>query len=310
MRGLFWIVAGLFLAGAAQAQDCALKRVAQFDMVDSDLARPVIEVKMDGRPVRMLVDTGAVWSGLADWAAEGLATKRIERHSFRGIGGGKLKQVAVVPEFDLGPVKFPDFQFLVFAPDTFRDPGLAGAIGANVLQKFDVEIDYRGRKVVFYSQDHCPGRVISWPHDTFARLAFEHGYNGPIIVPVKLDGRSLKATIDTGASESLIEDKLASDLFELTSESPGVEAAGTTHGVDGRPLTLYRHRFETLELDELKFPHPQIIFYAGRSEEDACIGVECGESTRTDMILGARHLRALHLFISYGERAVYATTAN
>lgn len=205
-----------------------------------------------------------------------------------------------------------NFQFVVNKPGPSDDDGIAGDIGANILQKFDVEIDYRGRKITLYSPDHCPGRVISWPHDNFARLPFDRMvYTGRIVVPVTLDGHSMKALIDTGASESFIEDKLASGLFSLKPDSPGVEPAGTAYGVDGRPLTLLRRRFETLELDELKFPHPQITIYSGKSEgNDICVGVGCESDADYDLILGARHLRALHLYIAYRERAVYATTAN
>jgi hypothetical protein len=142
-------------------------------------------------------------------------------------------------------------------------------------------------------------------------LSFDKSYAGRIVVPVTLDGHSLKALLDTGASESFIEDKRASGLFELRPDSPGVEPAGTAYGVDGKPLSLYRHRFETLELDELKFPHPQITFYSGKSEgNDICVGVGCEEDATTDLILGMRQLRLLHLYIAYRERAVYATTAN
>ena len=309
MNRVLWIAAWLFLAGSVKADDCTLKRVAQFDM-ELRGGTPVIEVMLNGRPAKMVVDTGAVWSALSSRAAEGLNSKRVEHKTITGMGGGEITHVAVVPELALDAVTLPDFQFLILDEKWSQDTDITGLIGTNILQKFDVEIDYHGQKVIFYSQDHCPGHVISWPHDNFARLPFDWSYNGPIVVPVKLDGHSLKAKLDTGASESFIEDKLVSDLFALTGDTPGVEPAGTVVGPDGKQLTLYQHRFEILELDELKFPHPKITFYAGKSHENDCIGVHCRRGGGADMLLGARHLRALHLYIAYREHAVYATTAN
>ena len=312
VRGWLWIAAGLFLTGsAAGADECALKRVAQFDM-ELHAGTPVIEVMLNGQPAKMVVDTGAAWSGVSSKVAEGLHAKRVDNVTLEGAGGGALHQIVIVPEFDLGPVKQRDFQFSMNKPGPSDDDGIAGQIGANILQKFDVEIDYRGRKVVLYSPDHCPGRVISWPHDAFARLPFDRRiYTGRIVVPVTLDGHSLKALIDTGASESFAEDELASSVFSLTSTSPGAEPAGTAYGVDGRPLTLFQRRFEILELDELKFPHPLITFSTGKSEgNDICVGVGCESDAEYDLVLGGRHLRALHLYIAYREHAVYATTAN
>lgn len=81
MRGFFWIVAGLLLAGVANADDCTLKRVVQFDM-EMHGGTPVIEVMLNGQPVKMLVDTGAAWSGVSSRVAESLHTKRIDDVTF------------------------------------------------------------------------------------------------------------------------------------------------------------------------------------------------------------------------------------
>jgi hypothetical protein len=54
-----------------------------------------------------------------------------------------------------------------------------------------------------------------------------------------------------------------------------------------------------------------MTFYAGESEgNDVCVGTRCERDATTEVILGARHLRLLHLYIAYRERAVYATVAN
>src|SRR5579859_4371400 len=135
---ILWVLAILAATGRIEAaEECSLKRVAQFDMVETQMSAPVIEVQFNGKPVRMLIDTGAFWSGVYAPLTEGLRKVRPEGAGGVGAGGGVTHELAIVPEFVLGPVKLPNFEFLIFSDWPFADQSVAGEIGANILKKFD-----------------------------------------------------------------------------------------------------------------------------------------------------------------------------
>src|SRR5438105_4815992 len=75
-----------------------------------------------------------------------------------------------------------------------------------------------GRKLNFFSKDHCPGKVIYWKTNAYAmvpitlqlptgdnsRTGFRvYSYRGSHInVPVTIDGTELKAALDTASPTS------------------------------------------------------------------------------------------------------------
>jgi hypothetical protein len=109
----------------------------------------------------------------------------------------------------------------------------------------------------YFLPDHCPGKVIYWPHNDAAQVPIVLADKRWIKVPVTLDGKSFLAVIDTGASATIITTNEAQESFGLTSASPGMEPAGNVNGDPN--LASYYHTFSALTLDGITIKNPRMI---------------------------------------------------
>lgn len=299
-------VLAALLAGATQLraeEKCTLKIAADLELLDNSGGVPVVPVIFRGRPAKMILDTGAYWSGIVPSAASGLKTQKLTYIGLVGAGGGVLRTAAKVPELKIGNIPLVGADFFVLARDNAEDPDLIGNIGANILKAYDVEIDYPGRRVKLYLQDHCPGRVVSWQHGDLVKIPFALNEVGHISLPVTLDGHDYRALLDTGAAASYLDKKIADRDFGLTAET--ANAMGVSDTLDGKDLPTFYHKFGLLDLGGLQFNAPQLAFSIGQEE-----GGGWRREEVPSLILGIHQLRKLHLYIAYGEKMIYASAAS
>ncbi|HMA49569.1 MAG TPA: aspartyl protease family protein, partial [Magnetospirillaceae bacterium] len=306
MKWLYSLPLLLSLLSQARAEDCSLKLVSEFDLLDNQAGLPVIGVTFNGHPAKMIIDTGAYWSGIVPSAAKGLKTKSLNYISAVGAGGGEMRTAAVVTDLKIGRLSFTKADFFIFARDNAEDPELIGNIGANILKAYDLEIDTAGRKAKIWLQDHCAGKVISWPHaDGFAEIPFKLNNVGHISLPVTLEGHDYRALLDTGATASFLDKKVADRDFGLTAET--ANAMGTTDTLDGKDLPTFYHRFGVFDIGGLQFKNSQMAFSIGQ-EDSSRAGWE--QERMPSITLGMHQMRGLHFYVAYGERKIYATVAS
>ncbi len=113
-----------------------------------------------------------------------------------------------------------------------------------------------------------------------------------IIVPVTLDGRILRALLDSGASSSLVAApgiyKLRLDLAILSADP-----SGQISGLGSRVLTVHRHQFAELQVGNQTVETPFIWVEPLRLSPIA------------DMLLGADWLAARRVWISFATRQLF-----
>ncbi len=303
--GYFLLILSTVLTGRGQAaEECQLKLVSELDLLDNGAGLPVVAVTFNGRPAKMIVDTGAYWSGIVPSAAEGLTVKSLRYLGIGavGAGGGVMRTAVMGSSLKLGRLSFAKADFFIFARDNKEDPDLIGNIGANILKIYDIEMDYPGRKMRIYLQDHCPGKVVSWPFDDLAKIPFKLNEVGHISLPVTLDGHEYRALLDTGATASYLDKKAADRDFGLTAET--ANAMGTSDTLDGKDLPTYYHRFDVFDIGGIRFNHPELAFSTGQEEGG------WGQEKIPSITLGMHQLRGLHFYIAYGEKMIYASLAS
>jgi predicted aspartyl protease/Flp pilus assembly protein TadD len=308
MKRVFAIALAALLAAPplarAEEQQCSLKLISSLDLLENRAGLPIVAVTFNGRPAKMILDTGAYWSGITPSAAAGLKTRELDYIGAVGAGGGTMRTAAKVPQLQIGRLAWHDSDFFVFARDNAEDPDIIGNIGANLLKSYDVEIDYPAHVVKFFLQDHCPGRVVSWHFDELAKIPFSVNKLGHISLPVTLDGHKYRALLDTGATASFLDKKTADRDFGLTAET-ATALGGSSDTLDGKDLPTFYHRFDTLDLDGLLFHGPQLAFSTG--QEEGKRGWQ--QEEMPSLILGMHQLRKLHLYIAYGEKMLYASVS-
>ncbi|HEY4986884.1 MAG TPA: retropepsin-like aspartic protease [Bradyrhizobium sp.] len=222
-----------------------------------------------------------------------------------------MNEIATAPSVTMGPLTITDVEFIV-SPHSY-DPEAVGTLGPNVLRPFDIELDFAKKQVNFFTQDHCPGKVVYWTMSGFGRVPFSYDVGRHIALTAQLDGKDINAMIDTGAPFSAITAAAAHQMYDLTPGAPGVDKNEGTDG-DGKHWTIYSHRFAVLTLGAVSITNPDIGILpdeAARAAQDAYDNAGHEPTLHlTPLNLGLAELRHLHMYISYKEKVIYVTAAD
>lgn len=114
--------------------------------------RPLVEIQIEGRPLEVLLDTGAPDTAIVSGAAArkaGLATQPILRLEAGTVLGPTDLELVEVAELRLGPFGFgPGFPVLIAPRGLYNQASASDSVlGYDVLSKFRVRIDYRRRRL-------------------------------------------------------------------------------------------------------------------------------------------------------------------
>jgi hypothetical protein len=333
-------------ASALSGQCGPLRQVASLDMAPVSgtplMAAPLV---IDGRPVRLLLDTGAGASSLTPSAAA-----KLDLHP-RDSGNVHLldAQGRAVHRYyrtDSLTISGLTAHGIPFIQDGMADDmQVDGAFGPDLMLRYDVEMDFTAGKLTYFSQDHCAGHIVHWSAETVAQIpitiASRAGdYPAPmgkadaslflivtggapilgtdIRVEVMLDGHVFTANIDTGTEVSSINSSAARRFYEIPANELGALSGGETPssvpgggaiagGTESVTVTGFRaeHRFHNLTFGGVTVTNP--LFVLPRPPADAG---RVGSARRPDITIGMNVLRALHLYFAFKERVLYVSAAD
>lgn len=288
------LLALLISYGVSHADEaaCRLERVAELPMTTDADGRVSVPMTIDEEVVHLLVDTGSSLSLLSQSTVTrlGLPTIPARHRSIELFGGQASTRYVVATDPVFGETHLRPIPFFI-APDERFHKGIAGALGAEFLKRYDVELDFANGVFRLFSPNNCPGKVVYWTKGAFARIPFTLDRDAHIKVPVQLDGRDMFAALDTGAEETVgsLED-IASDF--------GVEDIGSMLK-PGSGIQVYRYPFKLLTFEGVAVYNPSILLYP-----NAVSHMPRGER---ELIIGMNVLHRLHIYIAYGEDALYVT---
>ncbi len=272
-------------AAPTPAPDCRLKRRALLDITMDDTGRITVPVTVNGLAKDIMIDTGAESTMIAaELVRELKLPTKPAAIVMMGVGRVLGDRYVAIDEFGVGQMKGKNFKFFVL-----NDPmDSAGLLGPDFLSNFDNDFDFAAAKLRLFSPDHCPGKVMYWTRGSYGVVPFEIEANH-IMVKVLLDGKEVKAAIDTGAADTVMSLDMASRAFDL----------------NGDKLKRSRHYpFKTLSFGEVIVGNPAILLIP--DEESGVMG---HHSRDLQMIIGMGVLRRLHLYLSYKEKTIYVTPA-
>ena len=275
---------------AADQQDCRLRRYAKLPMAMDEAGLINIPMTVAGKPVKMLVDTGGANSMLTETTA---AKLKLHRAVLKGIGftsfGGRELEYYVEAPFSLGPGNVPSHSFILL-PDDVVEPGDDGVISSDILAVFDVDFDFANSTLSLFLPHPCKGDAVWWTKGDYAVVPFKLDDWRHIDVTVKLDGKEVSATIDTGSSQSIMSLETARNLFGISDDQ-----ANKSNGT---------YPFKTLAFDGVAVTNPSIKLV---SDDRSKI---MGGHWLPSLIVGMGILRQLHMLVSYKENEIYVTPAS
>jgi predicted aspartyl protease len=290
--GSLTLACAVQLATPALAQDCApLKQIADTQMLDNGDGRYLVPVTMNGAPKLMLFNTGAS-NVTDDVAREFDRPLQSTAGSAYNIVGQETHKYTVVDKFQLGNV-MTEHQPMMVIPGS--DNHLDGALGSDVMSRYDMDVDFGAGQLKYFLPDHCLGKIIYWSPPTVASIPIIAGQS-VITAWVKLNGKDVRAAFSPGSSVSMMNLDNARRLFDLTPESRDMKSIGN---VNGSPkLASFSHTFETLTFGGVSVKSPRVIVIPDHIDV-------AGRAQTPDLLIGMNILQHLHIYMSAKENTLY-----
>ncbi|HET7884207.1 MAG TPA: retropepsin-like aspartic protease, partial [Acetobacteraceae bacterium] len=171
---------------------------------------------------------------------------------------------------------------------------LAGLLGRDFLSPFDLDIDLPAHRLTLFDVRGCDPLLLPWS-TPYAAIPATTPMSAALVVQVQLDGRPLRALIDTGASSSLL---TSSGMFRmgLTREMLARDPGGNGTGIGAAPVPMRLHRFSEMRIGPDVSRDPSLWI--------ASVHVV----PIVDMLLGADWLRSRHVWLSFATRQMFVAT--
>ena len=287
-------------AGAVEPfpAECKLSPAATVPIDPADI-HVKVPVTVNGQKRVFAVDTGAFTSAVSQSV---VTAQNIKVYGIRGgmqiqdIGRKHAERYATLDEFVLGNQRAQSARMMVM-----EAPGVDGLVGPDYLRNYDLDFDFATNTLNLFRHHPCSGRAVYWTDDYFV-VPMDVTDQGHIRVDVLLDGKPIRAMLDTGASFTLMGQETAQNDFHVDVRKVNVEGvgAGTLSGASGGALNAVLHRFDGLQIGGIQIKNPILAMSTDRDFK----------SDYTDLLLGMRELRHLHLYVAYQERKLYFSRAD
>lgn len=252
-KNLARVAAAALLAPLAARADCKLRELAEFQ-VDPASRVPIVDGAVNGKPVKVMFDTGAAFSMITRHEADrlGLVLRKVEGAHAYGIGGASDLYVAELKTLSIDKFAKQGLELEV-AGDQDVASDAAIVLGDDFFSQVDAEFDLPDKMVRLLQQDGCgPDQLVYWgaaysqaPLLTWSRDA-PHAET-----EVFVNGKRVLAALDTGAWASIIDVK-AADAAGVDRTAPGTGPGTNLQGMGHYQRDSFVGRFATFALGDEK----------------------------------------------------------
>ncbi|MBV9550328.1 MAG: retropepsin-like domain-containing protein [Alphaproteobacteria bacterium] len=329
--GLILVVILAGLASPAAAADCGpLKQIASLDLKAAPGGGPRfgVPVTINGSPRLLLLNTQYKESRLTRAAVNALQLKPAAYGKMLRLDGQVTNGYMVTVDLGIGTSLLKGTEMLV---DENVGGGFDGEFSTDLMQRYDIELDFTGRKLNYFLSDHCEGKVVYWPTTGFttvpirgwgARLTNTASMNSTGMTPhpvefgitVSIDGHEIPASVETNLAQTTLNSDTAHSLFGLTADSPGTVQLGSLDGTQAH--RRFGYVFKTLTIGGITLHDPHIAMAPDLlgTKSSEMIQADSHIQRRSDdrlptLRIGMDVLRNLHMFIATGEQKLYLTLA-
>jgi predicted aspartyl protease len=288
-----------FLDAPAQANSaCQLKLEAKLPMTES-FRHYTVPVSIGGRAYPMLIDTGAEGTAIVPNVADEwhLSEDTSSAARWKGVGGASSQYLRILPSLKLGSSEWVDLRVAalpILSPEQLAQASPpVGMLGANVLNRYDVELDFPARTVSLYTASGCLGRFAPWKGD-FQAYSAQKTPSNRFILRISLNGHPVRALLDTGATSSVVT-LAAAGAAGVDSVALSRDPRSSGSGADGLQVDTYQHKFD-MEIGTARFDNAPIVV-ADLNLKDS------------DMLLGMDFMRHRRVWLSYSTGWVFMQLA-
>jgi tetratricopeptide (TPR) repeat protein/predicted aspartyl protease len=302
---------GAFLGApsAVAAAKCKIARVVELPITMNSL-RPTIDVKINNRDAKFVLDSGAFYSMISSATAAEYNLKTIPGPYgllVIGVGGAADARVATVKEFSIVGVTIKNVEFLVGGSEV----GNAGLLGQNLLEQFDVEYDLATGAIRLFHTEDCGHALLAYwlaPGQAYSSMPIDrvepmHPHTTGVAY---VNDKQIRVMFDTGAFTSVLSLK-AAERAGVKPDSPGVVASGYTSGIGRGMIKEYIAPFASFRIgdgEEIKNTKLRIADI-GLDNADMLVGADFFISHRV-FVANREH----RLFLSYNGGPVFNLSQN
>lgn len=295
------------VAGGHASAACRLALVAELPVV-MDGNQPLVRGSINGKPMLALADTGAfsslVWRGAAE--PYGLPVRPLRGLIISGVGGSREAQATSVKELKLGDQARRNINLLMGGWN--RPMGrseIAMILGQDILSHSDVEFDLANNMIRFVRPVGCgPKDSLAYWGGSYAESPIEAvSKEAPhIITTVEVNGRRMRAMLDTGAWTSVINTPAAVRAGVRPGSTKAPES-GRAGGVGRRSVATYVGAFDSFQIGEQLVKNAKLRIaelFRTRAGTGSRLASSAGDEA--DMLIGADFLRSHRVLVSYSQR--------
>ncbi len=285
-------------AQAARADGC---KVVNYGTMPVEVVggRATTMVKINGRDTRFILDTGAFYNVMAraNASAMGLTLEMAPIGlTLSGIGGSSGANVTHVRDFGVLGAELHNIEFVVGGSDM----GM-GLLGANLLDLADLDLDLAQGKLGLLKPN------LSCQKLSMAYWAKDGNYNEVKLLPtegqldrksrftVMINGKPVKALLDTGAPSTIISRKAALrtgiDLSPAAAKSNGM-----TGGFGRKRYESWIARVALYQVGTESIQNSRMSVIDGDIED---------RSDPVEMLVGLDFILSHHLWIANSQRKIY-----
>jgi hypothetical protein len=261
----------------------------------------LVQVQVNENATTFILDTGAERTVMSEASVRqlGLARDSWVATTLRGIGGTAERPDALPRSLRLGGVTLRRNTLLA---DTSVTVGplplaeiaghrIAGLLGRDFLSPFDLDLDLPARRLTLYQVRGCRAGFLPWA-SAYAAIPANLSSGAALVIQVMVDGRPLRALVDTGASATLLTLPGLTRLG-LTAASLAHDPGGEGSGLGPASVPMRQHRFNELRVGADVMREPLLWTASVRVVPSA------------DLLLGADWLASRRVWLSFATRQVF-----
>lgn len=263
-----------------------------FQLVANEI---LIKAKVNGeRELTFLIDTGATQSILDSEVAKSLGIRDSGDFNITTGSGAMKMQFMTLDSVRLGDLTVNNISVAVaplknFAANLRIKP--SGLIGANLLKRFQLTIDYPERKLVL----RRPDTRLDTDKGIVVETKPSLGVSGLAVEGVLDNNLKLTFLLDSGAAFNHVSEHLVKDVLTDTPILP----VGSIKGLDGKVVKTGAIRFKTLKIGQLSIKDPIFSIAPGNGKNSP--GLISGGNLA---IIGNPLLSRFRVTIDYAEQKI------
>ena len=280
----------------AKSTECVIEKKATLKLGYGAGMRTV-DARIDGHPVTLGLDTGAS-TIVTPQAALGLNLPRDRRRITRAHGTTAIIEADnfVIKDLEFGGAHYRWKSVPVLsiaggaATGASQTNAVSGLIGGDILSDYDLEFDFLNDTLTLYSVKGCTTITPSW-QGSYTSSPMTVTWRREVLLPVEVDGVTLRAVFDTGATESALTTEAAARLG-VTSKALKDEQAKTFIGIGAIKANLPTHLFGKLS-------------GAGLALTNRRLGILKRRLLEGDMLFGRDFMSWNRFWVSYSTRTIF-----